>query len=96
MKPTPKRRRSVPATSHARQPRTPTSALIKTLRDIVEKEGPSETARRLKMDRAHVYKLLSGERAPGPTTYARLYRAYPAAFPYLKNLLDAVELQDGR
>ena len=96
MKPTAKRRPSVPATSHARQPRKPTSALIKTLREIVEKEGPSETAQRLKMDRAHVYKLLNGERAPGPTTYARLYRAYPAAFPYLKYLLDGDQVRDGR
>jgi len=45
------------------------------------------------MDRAHVYKLLSGERAPGPTTYARLYRAYPTAFPYLKHLLDEDQIR---
>jgi DNA-binding phage protein len=82
----------VPATRHARELRTPASALIKKLAEIVERDGPTDTAKRLGMDRADVYKLLSGERAPGPTTYARLYRAFPTAFPYLRHLLDADQI----
>jgi hypothetical protein len=80
VKPEPKRRKArVPATSHD---------LIKKLAEIVAKEGHSKVAERLEMDRAHIYKLLSGERSPGPSTHARLYAKYPAEFPYLKHLLD--------